>query len=304
MAHRKGRKPQNLRQDSNASSAKKRPSGHGRKPKRSGLWLYGVHAVLGALENPARTIERLVVSPEAARRLAGDLEAPASDRRIVPESLTQRAIAAEIPAGAVHQGIAVLTKPLSNPDLAKICVPSDDARSIVLVLDQITDPRNFGAILRSAWAFGALAVVATDRHAPPESGALAKAASGALETVPVVRVTNLARSLETLADLGYWRTGLSGEASQPLDPRPDRSAVALVLGAEGPGLRRLTTEHCDSLERIPGARPWSAGADSTMTAAGASSAGAASKMTSAGGLNVSVAAAVALYEMTRTTQIY
>ena len=289
MAHRKGRKPQNLRQNSNDSGARKRPPGRGRKLKRSGLWLYGVHAVLGALENPARTIERLVVSPEAARRLARDLEVPTSDRRIVPESLAQRAIAAEIPAGAVHQGIAVLTKPLSNPDLAKICVPSDDARSIVLVLDQITDPRNFGAILRSAWAFGALAVLATDRHAPPESGALAKAASGALETVPVVRVNNLARSLETLADLGYWRTGLSGEAPNPLDPRPDRSAVALVLGAEGTGLRRLTTEHCDSLERIP--------------AAGATSAGAASKMTSAGGLNVSVAAAVALYEMTRTTQI-
>jgi 23S rRNA (guanosine2251-2'-O)-methyltransferase len=288
MAHRKGRKPQNLRQNSSDSGVKKRPPDRGRKPKSSGLWLYGVHAVLGALENPARTIERLVVSPEAARRLAKDLDKPTSDRQIKAESLTPRAIGLEIPAGAVHQGIAVLTKPLSNPDLGKTCAPLDDARSIVLVLDQITDPRNFGAILRSAKAFGALAVVATDRHAPTESGALAKAASGALETVPVVRVTNLARSLETLADLGYWRTGLSGEASHPLDPRPDRSAVALVLGAEGAGLRRLTTEHCDSLERIP--------------VAGASRAGAASTMTSAGSLNVSVAAAVALYEMTRTTQ--
>ena len=286
MARRKGRKPQNLHQNSGDSGAKKRPPGRGRKFKSSGLWLYGVHAVLAALENPARTIERLVVSPEAARRLAEDLDKPTSDRRIEAESLTQRAIGLEIPAGAVHQGIAMLTKPLSNPDLAKTCAPSDQGRSIVLILDQITDPRNFGAILRSAGAFGALAVVATDRHAPTESGALAKAASGALERVPVVRVTNLARALETLADLGYWRTGLSGEASDTLDPRPDRSALALVLGAEGTGLRRLTTEHCDSLERIP--------------AAGASSAGADLGMTAAGGLNVSVAAALALYEMTRT----
>jgi 23S rRNA (guanosine2251-2'-O)-methyltransferase len=116
-------------------------------------------------------------------------------------------------------------------------------------------------------------VVATDRHAPPEGGALAKAASGALETVPVVRVTNLARALETLADIGYWRTGLAAEGPEPLAARPDRSAVALVLGAEGAGLRRLTAEHCDSLERISGA----------------------------GGLNVSVAAAVALYELSRVT---
>ena len=287
MTHRKGRKPQNLPQNSakipKEAAANRRPTGRTRRSKASGLWIYGVHAVLGVLENPARTIERLVVSPEAARRLGPKIDRPAADRHIIAETLNQRAIQAEIPAGAVHQGVAVLIKPLGNPDFEKTCTPTGRDRSIVVVLDQITDPRNFGAVLRSARAFGALAVVATDRHAPPESGALAKAASGALETVPVVRVTNLARALETLADFGYWRTGLAAEGPEPLAARPDRSAVALVLGAEGSGLRRLTAEHCDSLERISGA--------------GASRASAAAT----GGLNVSVAAAVALYELTRAT---
>jgi 23S rRNA (guanosine2251-2'-O)-methyltransferase len=287
MTHRKGRKPQNLPQNSSKTpkeaAANRRPTGRTRRSKASGLWIYGVHAVLGVLENPARTIERLVVSPEAARRLGPKIDRPAADRHIIAETLNQRAIQAEIPAGAVHQGVAVLIKPLGNPDFEKTCTPTGRDRSIVVVLDQITDPRNFGAVLRSARAFGALAVVATDRHAPPESGALAKAASGALETVPVVRVTNLARALETLADLGYWRTGLAAEGPEPLAARPDRSAVALVLGAEGSGLRRLTAEHCDSLERISGAGGSRASAAAT------------------GGLNVSIAAAVALYELTRAT---
>jgi len=287
MAHRKGGKPQILPQKSNESGPNRRPSGRTRRSKASGLWLYGVHAVTGVLKNPARTIERLVVSPEAAHRLGADFEIAVADRHIKPETLNQRGVQAELPAGAVHQGVGVLTSPLANPDFEKICTPITGDRATVLVLDQITDPRNFGAILRSAGAFGALAVVATDRHAPTESGALAKAASGALETVPVVRVTNLARALETLADLGYWRTGLAVEGTQPLIARPDRSAIALVLGAEGSGLRRLTTEHCDSLERI--------------SAAGAASAGAEPVNAAAGGLNVSVAAAVALYELTRAT---
>ncbi|MBT4710058.1 MAG: 23S rRNA (guanosine(2251)-2'-O)-methyltransferase RlmB [Alphaproteobacteria bacterium] len=272
MAHRKGRKPQILPQKSNEAGPNRRPSGRTRRSKASGLWIYGVHAVTAVMRNPARTIERLVVSPEAARRLDAEIDTAAAERNIKPEALNQRGIQAELPAGAVHQGVAVLTSPLANPDFEQVCTPTPGDRATVLVLDQITDPRNFGAILRSAGAFGALAVVATDRHAPPESGALAKAASGALETVPVVRVTNLARALDTLADLGYWRTGLAAEGTQPLIARPDRSAIALVLGAEGSGLRRLTTEHCDSLEKIP-----------------------------AGGLNVSVAAAVALYELTRAT---
>jgi 23S rRNA (guanosine2251-2'-O)-methyltransferase len=274
MTHRKGRNSQKLSQKPSEAAANRRPTGRTRRPKAAGLWIYGVHAVLGVLENPARTIERLVVSPEAARRLGLDFNRATADRQIAIETLNQRAIQAEIPVGAVHQGVAVLTKPLANPDFEKTCTPTGAGRATVVVLDQITDPRNFGAILRSAGAFGALAVIATDRHAPPESGALAKTASGALETIPVVRVTNLARALETLADLGYWRTGLVAEGSKPLAARSDRSAVALVLGAEGSGLRRLTAEHCDSLERISGA----------------------------GELNVSVAAAVALYEMTRTTQ--
>ena len=270
MAHRKGRKPQKSTQGPPVT----RSAGRSGRPAKGGLWLYGVHAALGALHNPARTIERLVVSPEAARRLSAELESAAAAKNLKPEATEPRAIAGELPAGAVHQGIAVLTRPLADPDLRNICTIGSEGRAVVLVLDQVTDPRNFGAILRSAGAFGARAVVATKRHAPVESGALAKAASGALETVPVVRVPNLARSLESLADLGYWRAGLAASGTATLAARADRNAVALVLGAEGKGLRRLTVEHCDSVERISGA----------------------------GGLNVSVAAAVALYALTNAAR--
>ncbi len=267
MALRKGRKPQKSAQ---APSSNSRSANRPVRRAKGGLWLYGVHAALGALNNPARTIERLVVNPDAAQRWGSELDAATRTRRLRPEAMDQRAIAAELPARAVHQGIAVLTKPLPNPHIEDVCTIGNPGRHVVLVLDQVTDPQNFGAILRSAGAFGAQAVVSTQRHAPPESGALAKAASGALETVPVVRVPNLARSLETLADLGYWRTGLTAAGTDPLAARENRAAVALVLGAEGKGMRRLTLEHCDSLERIAGA----------------------------GGLNVSVAAAVALYALT------
>jgi 23S rRNA (guanosine2251-2'-O)-methyltransferase len=186
-------------------------------------------------------------------------------------------IASLLPAGAVHQGLAALVKPLKSPDLSEACEPTQGLRTVVLVLDQVTDPRNVGAILRSAAAFGAKAVVATAAHSPPESGTLAKAASGALERVPFVRVPNLARALETLAELGYWRVGLDSGATETLAGAKHEGAVALVLGAEGSGMRRLTAKHCDFRAKL-----------ATHPVAGAT-----------GSLNVSVAASVALYELTR-----
>ena len=247
---------------------------------RGGSWLYGVHPAMAALENADRVIERLVVNPRTAERLGPDLDAALAARALTPETINAAAIAATLPDGAVHQGIAVLVGPRADPDLAEVCRVAPGSAAVVLVLDQVTDPRNFGAIMRSAAAFGARAVIATRRHAPPESGALAKAASGALEALPVIRVPNLARALTALADLGYWRVGLAADAPEPLaaiaaEPLKaselDQRAVALVLGAEGKGLRRLTRENCDSLARIGD-----------------------------GSLNVSVAAAIALYEVTRS----
>ncbi|SLN39880.1 TrmH family RNA methyltransferase [Oceanibacterium hippocampi] len=236
-------------------------------------WLYGPHAVAAALANPARRCRRLLVTREAWRRLEADgaalpagLEAPT----IVERERLDR----ELGPGAVHQGIALDAEPLDWPSLEQVCARRDGA--VALVLDQVLDPQNVGAILRSAAAFGALAVIMTDRNAPPPLGSLAKAASGALEIVPLLREVNLARALDKLADCGYWRIGLDGEASHDLSAaRPrDRQPVALVLGAEEKGLRRLTRENCDILARLP----IEAGMES---------------------LNVSNAAAVALYELTR-----
>ena len=230
-----------------------------------GLWLYGAHAVLAALNNPSRTITRLVVTAEAAKRHVGELGREA-------ETIDGGRLASMLPGGAVHQGIAALAKPLEDPGITA-CAPAPGQRSVVLVLDQVTDPRNVGAILRSAAAFGAKAVVVPAHHSPPESGALAKAASGALERVPLVRVPNLARGLQQLADLGYWRVALTADAATVLSAAKHTGNVALVLGGEGAGLRRLTAERCDTNERLP-------------TKGGAS-------------LNVSVAAALALYEFAR-----
>src|SRR5262249_6937380 len=159
-------------------------------------------------------------------------------------------IAALVPGGAPHQGLGLLAEPLPVPDLADVCIEPDDGAP-VLVLDQVTDPHNVGAILRSAAAFGARAVVMTDQHAPPETGVLAKAASGALDRVPLLRVANLARALDDLAGLGYWRVGLVEDGPETLAQAKTAGrlggGVVLVLGAEGSGLRRLTTERCDFL---------------------------------------------------------
>jgi 23S rRNA (guanosine2251-2'-O)-methyltransferase len=177
-----------------------------------------------------------------------------------------------VPADAPHQGVVIEVEPLEDVWLDEILGSAAD-RAILLVLDQVTDPHNVGAILRSAAAFGAIGIVTQDRHSPPESGALAKAASGALETMSWVRTVNLARALEELAEAGFWRIGLTGDADTDLKDALGPNRVALVLGAEGPGLRPNTREHCDALARLP------------ITSAVES-------------LNVSNAAAVALYAAT------
>ncbi|MDQ3481964.1 MAG: RNA methyltransferase [Pseudomonadota bacterium] len=155
-----------------------------------------------------------------------------------------------VPNDAPHQGVVIEAEPLDDFWLDEILSNSPEA-AVLLVLDQVTDPHNVGAILRSAAAFGAIGIVTQDRHSPPESGALAKAASGALEMVPWVRTVNLARALGEIAEAGFWRIGLAGDADLDLKEALGPKRIALVLGAEGPGLRHNTREHCDALAKLP-----------------------------------------------------
>jgi 23S rRNA (guanosine2251-2'-O)-methyltransferase len=204
---------------------------------------WGRHAVAAALANPEREIVRLWVTREAAAALA-----------VPPAIQVTFADVADlgrlVPYDAPHQGVVAEVERLPDRLLADLLDEAEDGRP-VLVLDHVTDPHNVGAILRSAAAFGALGMVTQDRHAPPESGALAKAASGALEIVPWVRVVNLARALDDMAAAGFWRIGLSGEAETTLAAALGPRRVALVLGAEGEGLRQNVEAHCDALARLP-----------------------------------------------------
>jgi 23S rRNA (guanosine2251-2'-O)-methyltransferase len=226
-----------------------------------GHWLYGHHAVAAALANPVRVIHRLLV--------AGEPPTLPGTARAAPEAASREDIAALLPEGAVHQGIALLTEPLPACHIEDYA-DAAGAYALCVVLDQVTDPHNVGAVLRSAAVFGAGAVIVPDRHAPPETGALAKAASGALESVALVRVVNLARALDTLKETGFWCVGFAGEAPDRLGETPLPAKAALVFGAEGAGMRRLTREHCDLVVSIPARGPLSS-------------------------LNVSNAVAVALY---------
>lgn len=244
----------------------------GGKPHKGGShtgndsYLYGFHAVLAALANPERDPERLIMTRNAEAELARQ----GQRLPIQPEIMDGEALSALLPAGAVHQGIALKASPLPDLDVYDAC----EGTNRVVVLDQVTDPHNFGAILRSAAVFGAGALVTTERNSPALGGALAKAASGGLEKVKIARIANLARALEELKELGFEVIGLDGEGEMSLPEMKLSPKVALVLGAEGAGLRRLTREHCDLLARLP----------------------AAGDMKS---LNVSNAAAVALYELFR-----
>ncbi len=244
-----------------------RPPSRVRSDGTGSEWLWGWHAVAAALANPRReAAKRILASPERARQITdrfGRLEAL--------ETLEPAAIGQQLPAGAAHQGVALKgppPEPLSIEDLG------ETPGGVLLMLDQVTDPQNVGAIFRSAAAFGARGLILQDRHAPPLTGALAKAAAGAIDALPHARVVNLSRALETLTELGWRAVGLDGAAAETLEAVLDGRPTVLVLGSEGEGLRRLVAEHCDVLAGIamPG------GFES---------------------LNVSAAAAVALYAATR-----
>lgn len=210
------------------------------------ILLYGVHPVEAALANLKRRIGRLLATENAARRLEAHLRA----RGVTVELTLPRQLDRMVGSDAVHQGVVLETAPLPPIGIDEV-VPE----GIVLVLDHVTDPQNVGAVLRSAAAFGAAGLVMPARHSPPLAGALAKAASGALDVVPMILVGNLAQALGELGERGFWRVGLAEDASEALENVARTSPLALVLGAEGKGLRQLTKENCDRLCRISTKRP-------------------------------------------------
>ncbi len=241
--------------------------GHGagsRDDEDSGpVWLYGIHAVTAALANPARRFHRLIATRNAARHL----EAPP----IEPQILDPDGMSGMLPPGAVHQGLGLLVDPLAEPAFPACVLPAR-AEAPVVLLDRVTDPQNVGAVLRSSAVFGARAVVTTARRSPPITGTLAKAATGAVEHVPYAKVANLARAIESLRGQGYTVLGLAEEGAEALHTVAPAGPVALILGAEGDGLRESTRELCDHLVHIPTPGP-------------------------IGALNVSNAAAIALYHL-------
>ncbi|MEE8454182.1 MAG: RNA methyltransferase [Limibaculum sp.] len=232
------------------------------------IWLFGLHAVRDALANPRRRRHRLIVTPNAAAKLAEAIAAAA----IEPEIADPRRFTAPLDPQSVHQGAALEAEPLDWGGLEQLCAPTrTHPAPLVVLLDRVTDPHNVGAILRSAEVFGARAVIAPRHHSAPETGALAKSASGALERQPYLRVRNLGDAMQELTAMGYALIGLDGTAEATLGPAiAAGQPLGLVLGAEGAGLRQRTRELCGALVRI------SAGSEF-------------------GSLNVSNAAAVALY---------
>jgi 23S rRNA (guanosine2251-2'-O)-methyltransferase len=232
---------------------------------RETVWLFGLHAVRDALLNPRRERLRLVLTRNSADRLGDAISAGPE-----PEIADPRRFPVPLDPGSVHQGAALEVRPLDWGPACAVCAIGAGEEPVVVMLDRVSDPHNVGAILRSAEVFGARAVIAPHRHSAPETGALAKAASGALERQPYLRVPNLAREMAKLREEGYILIGLDGEAEDALPEGLPHGPVALVLGAEGPGMRELTRSLCDRLFRIPAAGEF-------------------------GSLNVSNAAAVALY---------
>ena len=227
---------------------------------------WGKHAVYAALDNPERNLIKLWGTRAALEEI------------VIPQGLTVQFaevtdLARFVPQDAAHQGLVLEVAPLQDKYLNEILPTDDSDMRPILILDQVTDPHNVGAIFRTAAAFDAVAIVTQDRHAPPETGALAKTASGAVEIVPWVRVVNLARTLDEIANEGYWRIGLTGHTDLTLSEALTPGRNALVLGAEGDGMRRNIEEHCDALAKLP----------------------ISDKMES---LNVSNAAAIALYAAT------
>ena len=240
------------------------------------VWLFGIHAVRDALENPMREKLRLVVTKNASDRLAEAIAAAEAACGLTAEIVEPRNFKVPLDPQSVHQGAALEVKPLDWGSVSELCAPRDEA-PMVLLLDRVTDPHNVGAILRSAEVFGARAVIAPVRHSAPETGALAKTASGALERQPYLRIRNLAKAMNSLREMGYFIIGLDGEADMTVEKALSdlpNVPVALVMGAEGPGLRDLTKETCHRIAKIPFAADF-------------------------GSLNVSNAAAVSMYAANR-----
>lgn len=249
------KKHQKISKSSKRGSAQKTQNAHvsgKRAPAKaaSGHWLYGIHAVQEALSNSQRRIERLLATPEAAQRLAE--KGLSQDQLRVIEPADRSAIDELIGADKVHQGLALKTHPLPDLDIQDSLSGLEETEpALIIALDHVTDPHNVGAILRSASAFGARAVLTTKHNAPEETGVLAKSASGAVEHVPIVRVTNLGRSLKECQDLGFWVVGLDASGSEEIDQMELPTRCVLVLGAEGEGLRPGVATSCDYMARLP-----------------------------------------------------
>ena len=237
--------------------------------------LFGRHAVSAALANPSRSIQEILLSEgavpafdEVVRSLPENRRAQIPDPDVIPP----RELDLLLPEGSVHQGWLIRARPLPEKNLEAFLETELDENAFLVVLDQVTDPQNVGAILRSAAAFGAAAVILPDRNAPPETASLAKTASGALDVIPIIRIGNLSQALKKLQEHGFWCVGLAEEGSESLSEARLDGKIAIVMGAEGDGLRRLTKETCDLLVHLPTLPP-------------------------IGALNVSAAAAVTLYQV-------
>ena len=249
---------------------KTKPKFASKQEGHKNLVLYGKHAVEAALNNKSREKICLYATDKSLNALSGTIN---KHKGLRIEKSAPEAIEKLVGYGVPHQGIALQVRPLPAQHIDSFA-PLSGQKNILVILDQVTDPQNVGAIIRSSIAFGARALITTDRNSPPESGALAKAASGGLETLPWVRVANLTRALEEIAELGYWRVGLSGEAENTLANTDAGDNVALVLGSEGSGIRQGVEKSCDFLAKLP------------INDAVES-------------LNVSVATSISLYEMVR-----
>ena len=275
------RKPERAPERGPEREAERRPErarGEQRRESvpRGEVWIYGLHPVAAALRNPARKILRVLGTSEALSKLREDSEID-SPALAQAHPSGRHELDTVLGANAVHQGIAVLARTLELDLTEVLAEHGEDENICVMVLDQVTDPHNVGAILRSAAAFGAAAVIAPDRGAPDETGTMAKSASGALDVVPYIKGGNLVRVLEELKEQRFWLVGLEADGDKELSAMDLGGRIALVVGAEGEGLRRLVRETCDHLTRLP------------MRGAMES-------------LNVSNAAAIALYEWIRQTQ--
>lgn len=240
----------------------------------SGLILYGRHAVLAALANPARKKGKILCTGENA----DELRKHCLEHNVSPNLLNivdRKEIDRILPREAVHQGVAFYTAPLEGATLEDICIMADSRPNChVLILDQVTDPQNIGAIIRSCVAFDTLALIMQDKNAPEETGAMAKAAAGTIEHLPLCRVTNLSRAVRQLKEAGFWSVGMDGYAQTTIDKIDKNGKIAIIMGSEGKGMRRLVEEACDSTVRLPISERVES-------------------------LNVSTAAAIALYEVNK-----